>query len=75
MLEVVTKVKENNCRKFMRQSPGPGRRVMAAPYMRVRCYYCNRPGHIHINYFKRKRDLGGPSRISLGVSQLNVNAN
>ena len=75
MLEVVTKVEKNNRRKFMRQNPGPGRRAMAAPYMGVRCYYCNRPGHIQINCFKRKRDLGGPSGFSRGVSRSIVNAN
>ena len=61
VLEVVTKVEKNNRRKFKRQNPGPERRAMAAPYMGVRCYYCNRPGHIQINCFKQKRDLGGPS--------------
>ena len=75
VLEVVTKVERNNRRKFMRQNPGPGRRAMAAPYMGVRCYYCNRPGHIQINCFKRKRDLGGPSGFFRGVSRSIVNAN
>ena len=75
MLEVVTKVEKNNRRKFIRQNPGPGRRAMAAPYMWVRCYYCTRPGHIQINCFKRKRDLGGPSGFSRGVSRSIVNAN
>ena len=44
VLEVVTKVEKNNRQKFKRKNPGPGRRAMAAPYMVVCCYYCNRPG-------------------------------
>ena len=48
VLEVVAKVEKNNRRKSVRQNSGPGRRAMAAPYMGVRCYYCNRPGHIQI---------------------------
>ena len=48
---------------------------MAAPYMGVRCHYCNRPGHIQINCFKRKRDLGEPSGFSHGVSRSIVSAN
>ena len=48
---------------------------MEAPYMGVRSYCCNRPGHIQINCFKRKRDLGGPSGFSRGASQSNVHAN
>ena len=75
MLEVVTKVEKNNRRKFIRQNPAPGRRAMAAPYMGVRCYYCNRPGHIQINCFKRKRNFGGPSGFSRGVSRSIVNVN
>ena len=75
VLEVVTKVEKNNRRKFTRQNPGPGRRAMVAPYTGVRCYYCNRPGHIQINCLKRKRYLGGPSGFSRGVSRSIVNAN
>ena len=48
---------------------------MVAPYMGVRCFYCNQPGHIQINCFKRKRDLGGPSGFSRGAPQPNVNTN
>ena len=75
VLEVVMKVEKNNRQKLMRQNPGPRRRVIVAPYMGVRCYYCNRLGHIQINCFKRKRDLGGSSGFSRGASQPNVNAN
>ena len=75
VLEVVAKVQKNNRRKSVRQNSGPGRRAMAAPYMGVRCYYCNRPGHIQISCFKRKRDLGGPSGFSRGAPQPNVHAN
>ena len=48
---------------------------MVASYMGVRCYYWNRSGHIQINCFKRKPDLGGPSGFSRGAPQPNVNAN
>ena len=75
VLEVVTKVEKNNRRKFMRQNPGPERRTMAALYMGVRCYYCNRPGHIQINCLRLKRDLGGLSRFSSGLSRSIVSAN
>ena len=57
MLEVVGKDEKDNRRKSVKQNSGPGRRAMAAPYMGVRFYYCNCPGHIQINW---KRDLGGP---------------
>ena len=75
VLEVVAKVERNNRRKSVRQNSGPGRRAIAAPYMGVRCYCCNRPGHIQINYFKRKRDSGGPYGFPRGAPQPNVNAN
>lgn len=69
------KVEKNNRRKLVRQNSGPRRRVMVAPYMGVPCYYCNRPGHIEINCFKRRRDLGGPSVFSRRTPQLSVNTN
>ena len=75
VLEMVAKGEKNNRRKPLTQKSGPGRRAMGAPYMGVRCYYCNRPGHIQINCFTRKRDLGGPSGFSRGAPQPNVNAN
>ena len=74
-LEVVAKVEKNNRKKPVRQSSRPGRKVMPAPYMGVRCCYCNRPGHNQINCFKWKRDLGGPSGFYHGAPQPNVNAN
>ena len=64
---MVAKVEKNNRRKSVRQNSGPGRRAMAAPDMGVRCYYCNRPGHIQINCFKRRRDLGRPSGFPVGL--------
>ena len=67
VLEVVAKVQKNNRRKSVRQNSGPGRRAIAAPYMGVRCYYCNRPGHIQINCFKWKRDLGGLLVFPVGL--------
>ena len=75
VLEVVAKVEKNNRRKLVRQNSGPGRRAMTDPYMGVRCYCCNRPGHIQINCFKWRRDLGGPSGFSRRASQPNVNTN
>ena len=59
----------------MRQNSGPGRRAMAAPYMGLRCYYCNYPVHIQINCFRRKMDLGEPSGFSRRGPQPNVNTN
>ena len=75
MLEVVAKVEKNNRLKPVRQNSGTERRAMAAAYMGVRCYYCNRPGHIQIYCFERKRDLGGPSSFSRGAPQPNVDTN
>ena len=72
---MVVKIENNNLRKSVRQNSGPGIRAMAAPYMGPRCYCCNRPGHIQINCFKRKRDLGEPSGFSHGAPQPNVNVN
>ena len=69
---MVVKIENNNLRKSVRQNSGPGLRAMAAPYMEPRCYCCNRPGHIQINCFKRKRDLGGPSGFSHGAPRPNV---
>ena len=75
VFEMVGKVEKNNRRKSVRQNSGPCRRAMAAPCMGVRCYYCNRPGHIQINCFKRKRDVGWPFGFSRGAPQTNVNGN
>ena len=72
MLEVVAKDEKDNRRKSVKQNSGPGRRAMAAPYMGVRFYYCNCPGHIQINW---KRDLSGPYVFSRGAPQPNVIAN
>ena len=72
---MVANVEKNNRRKSVRQNSGPGTRAMAVPYMGVRCYYCNRPGHIPLSCFKRKIDLGEPSGFSRGDPQPNVNAN
>ena len=72
MLEVVGKDEKDNRRKSVKQNSGPGRRAMAAPYMGVRFYYCNCPGHIQISW---KRELGGHYGFSRGAPQPNVIAN
>ena len=72
VLEVVAKVEKTNRAKHGRQNSGNERRVMSAPYTGVRCYYCNRPGHIQSNCFKRKRDLGGPSGFPRKASHFNT---
>ena len=46
VLEVVAKVEKNNHKKPVTQGSRPGRKAMPAPYMGVRCCYCNRPGHM-----------------------------
>ena len=72
VLEVVAKVEKTNRAKHGRQNSGNERRVMSAPYTGVCCYYCNRPGHIQSNCFKRKRDLGGPSGFPRKASHFNT---
>ena len=75
MSEAVAKVEKNNRRKSVRQNSGPVEEPWQPLKWGVRRYYCNHPGHIQINCFKQKRDLGGPSGFSRGASQPNVNAN
>ena len=52
VLEVVAKVEKNHHRKSVRQNSRPGIRAMAAPYMGVRCFYCNQTGHIQTLQFR-----------------------
>ena len=46
VLDVVAKVEKNNRRRQTRQNPGGERKAGAAPYSGVRCFYCNRFGHV-----------------------------
>lgn len=69
VLEVVAKVEKTNRAKKERQNTGNGRRVMSAPYTGARCFYCDRPGHLQANCFKKRRDLGGQSGLPRRASQ------
>lgn len=60
ILEIVAKVEKTNRRIHGKQ----GRATASAPYSVLRCHYCGRPGHIKVNCFKRKRDVGESSGFS-----------
>ena len=64
VLDVVAKVEKNNRRRQTRQNPGGERKAGAAPYSGVRCFYCNRFGHVQAYCFRRKREMAGSSGFS-----------
>ena len=64
VLEVVAKLDKNNRRRQTRQNPGGERKVRAVPYSWVRCFYCNRFGHVQAYCIKRKMEMTTPSGFS-----------
>jgi len=49
VLDVVAKFEKNNRRRQVRQNPGAERKARAVPYSGIRCFYCNRFGHVQMH--------------------------
>ena len=75
VLGVIAKVEKNNRRNPVKQDFRAAGRAVSAPYYRpLRCYYCNRFGHVKLHCLQRKREMGA-SGVSRGLSQQYRNTN
>ena len=70
VLDVIAKVEKNNRRNPVRQDFRAAGRAVSAPHYRpLRCYYCDRFGHIKFHCLQRKREIGALG-VSSGTSQV-----
>ena len=75
VLDVIAKVEKNNRRNPVRQDFRAAGRAVSAPYYRpLRCYYCNRLGHVKLHCLQRKREMGALG-VSRGPPQQSHNTN
>ena len=60
VLDVISKVEKTNQRQFGKKSTSEGHgigRNYSSSVSSLRCYYCNKLGHIRARCMKRKRDM------------------
>lgn len=62
ILEIVAKVEKTNHHVHGKQ----GRATAIAPYSALCCNYCGLPGHVKVNCFKPKWDIGESLRVFPG---------